>query len=158
MPNWCNNDITIRGSKETIGQLWEDAQEKNGLLEAMAPIGEWDYGTAVDTWGTKWDVSLEGLEYADHGDGTAEIAGWADSAWSPPVEAFQSFCDSMDGVYAELVYFEPGVAFTGRWDSEGTNDHYEIDTEAEDLGIPEELNEHFDIASWYELDEEMMDD
>ena len=109
MPNWCSNSITISGPTETIRQLWEDAQTagpdgKFGLLEAMAPIGEWDYGNAVETWGTKWDISDEGLEFTDNGDGTASIDGWFDSAWSPPIGAYEKFCDDMDNCEISASY------------------------------------------------------
>ena len=53
MPNWCSNDIVISGPEDKIKDLWEAAQFKEGLLEAIAPIGEWDYDTAVAEWGTK---------------------------------------------------------------------------------------------------------
>jgi len=102
MPNWCNNSITIKGSTETIKTLWEEANregEDGGLLNAMVPMPvelrdttkgsngdavNW-YDWAVANWGTKWDVSLEGLEFTDNGDGTATIEGWFDSAWAHPL-------------------------------------------------------------------------
>ena len=97
MPNWCSNNLIITGDIETLVQLKEVIEsDVEGLLEAIAPIGEWDYGKAVETWGTKWDVSTEGLQFVDHGDGTAEIEGYFDSAWSPPVEAFQQLAEDWD--------------------------------------------------------------
>ena len=121
MPNWCNNSITIKGSTETIKTLWEDANregEDGGLLNAMVPMPvelrdttkgsngdaiNW-YDWCVSNWGTKWDVSLEGLEFTDNGDGTATIEGYFDSAWSPPIDAYSTFCEDMDGVYLEAYY------------------------------------------------------
>ena len=88
MPNWCTNTLTIRGDVETLSQLKPVLEAGEGLLEAIKPIGEWEYGNAVEAWGTKWDISTEGLEFIDHGDGTAEISGYFDSAWAPPLEAF----------------------------------------------------------------------
>lgn len=130
MPNWCDNTITIQGSTETVKTLWDeasamDSKGSGGLLEAMHPIGAWDYGTAVEEWGTKWDVDLEGLEFTDNGDGTSSITGWASSAWAPPINAFSKFSDSMDGVYCELKYYEPGMDFIGVWDSEGGDAYWE---------------------------------
>ena len=82
MPNWCSNTLTITGDYDTLVQLKPIIdKDEDGLLEAIAPIGEWDYGTAVETWGTKWDVSTEGLDFTDNGDGTATIQGYMDSAW-----------------------------------------------------------------------------
>ena len=166
MPNWCNNSITIKGSTETIKTLWEEATaEDGGLLNAMVPMPkelegttapsedgvDW-YSWRVNNWGTKWDVSLEGLEFTDNGDGTATIEGYFDSAWSPPIDAYSTFCDDMDGVYLEAYYEEPGMCFVGYWDSEGADDHYEYSGATSDTVrnmIPEYL------VDYYALDERL---
>jgi hypothetical protein len=142
MPNWCSNSITISGSTETIKTLWDDAQTnwKNndyGLLDAMVPMptalkgttspapddgsqpavdgyNNW-YDWCVNNWGTKWDVSDEGLEYVDNGDGTSAITGYMDTAWAPPIEAYNKFLDDMDGVSIEATYHEPGMDFLGEY-------------------------------------------
>ena len=126
MPNWCSNNLTINGDVETLSQLKEIIEsDGEGLLEAIAPIGDWEYGTAVESWGTKWDISAEGLEFVDNGDGTATIEGWFQSAWSPPIDAFQKLADDWDSCFIELMYEECGMCFVGCWDSEGADDHYE---------------------------------
>jgi hypothetical protein len=129
MPNWCSNSITISGSTDTIKQLWDDAHvgDDFGLLNAMAPMPKelddttkgtdgdalnW-YDWRVTNWGTKWDVSDEGLEYVDNGDGTSVIQGWFDSAWGPPIEAYNTFLDDMDGCSIEATYEEGGMDFAG---------------------------------------------
>ena len=123
MPNWCNNNFSITGNTESIKELWDAAQQKEGLLEAIAPIGEWEYGNAVETWGTKWDVSLDGLEYTDNGDGTASISGWFDSAWAPPIAAYEQLSADFDSCVIEASYFEPGMDFAGFWSSEAGEEH-----------------------------------
>ena len=148
MPNWCNNSITIKGSTETVGTFWKEVKEV-GFLQAMKPMPKeldgttsptpkqgvpqplvdghdnW-YAWRVDNWGTKWEVDHEeGLEYTDNGDGTSSITGWADSAWAPPINAFQTFADDMDGCYVELKYWESGMDFIGVWDSEGGDAYYD---------------------------------
>ena len=129
MPNWCSNSITISGSTDTIKQLWDDAHvgDNFGLLNAMVPMPKelddttkgtdgdavnW-YDWRVTNWGTKWDVSDEGLEYVDNKDGTSHITGWFDSAWAPPVEAYNTFLDDMDGCSIEATYEEGGMDFAG---------------------------------------------
>jgi hypothetical protein len=156
MPNWCSNTFTINGDVDSLRPLWEATQQEDNpqFLEAIAPIGDWEYGNAVDTWGTKWDVNTDGMEFEDHGDGTATLSGWFDSAWSPPIEAFNTLAGDLDSCYIELYYFEPGMAFVGYWSSEGGDDHYEIDPDAEDMGIPEYLEEHFNVADWFAPEEE----
>jgi hypothetical protein len=123
MPNWCSNNFSITGNKNSISDLWVAAQLKEGLLEAIAPIGDWEYGNAVETWGTKWDVSLDGLEYTDNGDGTANISGWFDSAWAPPIGAYEQLAADFDSCVIEASYFEPGMDFAGFWSSEAGEEH-----------------------------------
>lgn len=130
MPNWCNNSFAITGNTESIKELWETAQTAGpdggfGLLNAIAPIGDWDYGTAVETWGTKWDVSDEGLEFIDNGDGTASISGWFDSAWAPPIAAYEQLAADFDSCYIECSYYEPGMDFGGFWSSENGDEYFD---------------------------------
>jgi len=137
MPNWCNNTITIQGPTDTLKPLWDETQ-KTGLLQAMKPMpkelenttspapqeGEpqplvdgfdnW-YDWRISNWGTKWDVDTEGLEYTDNGDGTAVISGYFESAWSPPIDAYQTFCDDMDNCSLDAYYDEGGMDFAGHW-------------------------------------------
>ena len=129
MPNWCSNSITISGSTDTIKQLWDDAHvgDDFGLLNAMVPMPKELDGTTkgtdgdavnwydwrVTNWGTKWDITDEGLEYVDNGDGTSVIQGWFDSAWAPPIEAYNTFLDDMDGCSIEATYEEGGMDFAG---------------------------------------------
>ena len=138
MPNWCNNSITITGPKDKIKQLWEGATAEGdnaGLLNTMVPMPEqlndttsptppdseqpmvdgvtnW-YDWRVNNWGTKWEVSSEGLELSD--DGT-EITGWFDSAWAPPLTAFQTYIEQNDDVNITCYYEEGGMDFAGKWE------------------------------------------
>jgi len=180
MPNWCNNTIEIKGSTETIKKLWEGATaegDDGGLLNSMVPMpkalndttsptppdseqpvvdgfNNW-YDWRVSNWGCKWDVNTEGLEFHDHGDGTAEITGWFDSPWGPPIGAYEKFCDDMDGVYLEAYYEEGGMDFAGHWTSEGDDDYLEgISDYAREVikngesgsSLYDFLDEHFEIT------------
>jgi hypothetical protein len=126
MPNWCNNSITIQGSTETVETLWEEAnKEDSGLLNAMVPMpvelndtvspsdGDNWYNWRTTNWGCKWDVSLEGLEFTNNHDGTSSITGWFDSPWAPPIEAYNTFLDDMDGCSLSATYEEGGMDFAG---------------------------------------------
>ena len=127
MPNWCNNSITITGPKATITDLWNRAQKADpngefGLLNAMVPMPRELEGTTspsdtpnwynwrVNNWGTKWDISDEGLELSE--DGT-EITGWFDSAWSPPIEAYNTFLTENQECSIRATYEEGGMDFAG---------------------------------------------
>ena len=147
MPNWCSNSISIQGASNTIKTLWEEAnKEGSGLLNAMKPMPKeledttsptpqegqagykgpqptvdgfdnW-YDWRVSNWGTKWDIDpKEGLEFTDNGDGTAQISGWFESAWAPPIEAYNTFIEDMDGCSLIADYHEPGMDFAGFYDN-----------------------------------------
>ena len=177
MPNWCNNNISISGPVETIKQLWEDANqegEDGGLLNAMVPMPvelrdttkgsngdaiNW-YDWCVSNWGTKWDVSLEGLEFTDNGDGTAEITGWFESAWAPPIEAYNRFLDDMSNCSIDASYHEPGMDFAGFY-VDGDDDY--LDNLHEEFKLPEDersnlynrLDEEYNLSENYDMwDEE----
>lgn len=155
MPNWCSNNFSLEGPVEKIQALWDAAKSNDsGLLEAMVPLGEWDYDKSVDSWGTKWDVNLEGLEFSTFLDGKmGSISGWFESAWSPPLAAFIAYCEKNEDVNLSVSYFEPGCAFVGRWNSDDKEDEcYQIDPDNLDE-IPDDLREDFDIDSWYEKEE-----
>ena len=184
MPNWCNNTITIRGSADKLKSIWDTAQKQDGLLAALVPqpedmfhgnLGEAEraecaekgipnwYDWNVANWGTKWDVGLEGLEYTVLEDGSAEISGWFDSAWSPPIDALSTFSDANEDCSVECYYLETGMCFVGFWDSNGADDHYEYDdctsANVRDF-IPDYLVSEFDLENMlaeYEEDEDEVD-
>ena len=171
MPNWCNNTITIRGNADKLKSIWDTAQKQDGLLTALVPqpedmfhgnlgkderaecaekgIPNW-YDWNVANWGTKWDVGLEGLEYTVLEDGSAEISGWFDSAWSPPMDALSTFSESNEDCSVECYYLETGMCFVGYWDSDGADDHYEYDdctsANVRDF-IPDYLVDEFDLEN-----------
>ena len=193
MPNWCNNSISIQGSTETIKTLWEEAnREGSGLLNAMKPMPKELEGTTsptpddkvqpkvdghdnwyswrVENWGTKWDIDpKEGLEFTDNGDGTAQISGWFESAWAPPIEAYNTFVEDMDGCSLTADYHEPGMDFAGFYDNgddeymEGLGEYCEQvvkgDTAIEDTPqLFQRLDEQFELVEnareWIEENQE----
>ena len=170
MPNWCSNSFSITGNVESIKELWDTAQTAGpdgdfGLLNAIAPIGDWDYGTAVESWGTKWDVSDEGLEFIDHGDGTASIEGWFDSAWAPPIAAYEQLAADFDSCVISASYFEPGMDFAGFWSSEDGEEH--LDNLHDEWELPADqrsdlynrLDDEYDLSSQFgEWAEEFVDE
>ena len=195
MPNWCNNSITITGPIDVIRPLYEqacdDANDETGLLDAMCPMpkalhetespsrsseeaqaeliaqygaSDW-YSWRVNNWGTKWEISSEGLEFEDNGDGTATLSGWFDSAWAPPIGAYNHYLDRMEGaVTLEASYYEPGMDFAGFY-TDG-DDEYLEDLHSE-YKLPKDqqsdlfkrLDEEYDLSSQFEQwdeDEEMV--
>ena len=167
MPNWCDNTIKITGTDDKIAKLWNTAfpshgtmSEDGGLLESMVPLGEWQYDTAVEAWGTKWDINDEGLEFLDNEDGTATIHGWASSAWSPPIEAFKTYQDKNTDVTITCDYWEPGMDFIGSYNN-GEENYYDNCMDLVEQGAEKkdpELNRLFEDFGVREQYAEILED
>ena len=171
MPNWCNNTITLTGPKDKITALYNKAKKEDALLQQLKPMPDALEGTTspapkegkvqplvdgfdnwydwrVQNWGTKWDVDMEGLELSD--DGTT-ITGWFDSAWAPPIHAYEYFLTDNEDCSINSYYYEGGMDFAGQWedfaDAEVTPSDFTAD-EMEDstMGIIFTLNEHFNFS------------
>ena len=157
MPNWCDNTFTLKGPTEKVNKIYQHYQKEGNLLDALYPppkdmfegnLGEKErkecaekgipnwYDWQVSNWGTKWDVSLEGLEFIDNEDGTACITGWFESAWAPPIDAYNRFLDDMDNCSLEASYHEPGMDFAGFY-TDGEEEH--MDNLHDEYELPEEL-------------------
>lgn len=179
MPNWCNNSIEISGPSEKIRALWAqaliDEEQNGGLLRGLRPEPEYAddedgqimpnwWNWRVENWGTKWEISPEGLEFIDNEDGTATLSGWFDSAWSPPVDACAFYAEANPDVRITLDYHEPGMCFVGRYTAEdGMSDDNCIDFSGYDSktvrdAIGEDMDELWNIsesmAEWEEENED----
>ena len=188
MPNWCNNTVQIRHADPFMIERVRKAFNDGGLLQEFIPCpqdlldtvagfpGEdqreaheariasnlekyghkdW-YDWQVANWGTKWDIGADGQPALDQDDGSLVLN--FDSAWSPPVNAYEKLMDL--GFEIKAYYFEPGMAFAGIWDN-GDDDYYEyggMDSTEIEANLPDELDEMFGIsqsvAEWEEENQE----
>ena len=155
MPNWCSNTINISHENPEQIAKFAKAMEDGNLFQTFVPLSsdEWDYGTAVEEWGTKWDVN--GGDF-NIGDPTTEGFGFFDTAWGPPI-AFYEALEKL-GFQIHATYHESGLAFIGQWSNEDGDECFEYDFEDEDWrdGIPEELVDELEVEyeSWLESQEE----
>ena len=171
MPNWCNNTLSLTGPKEKITAIYNKAKKDDALLQQLKPMPEALEGTTspapkegkvqplvdgfdnwydwrVQHWGTKWDVDMEGLELSD--DGTT-ISGWFDSAWAPPIHAFEYFLTDNEDCSIKSYYYEGGMDFAGLWedfaDAEVTPSEFTADEmETPSMGLIYDLNENFNFS------------
>ena len=186
MPNWADNQVTITGPKKIIDKIEKIVKEEdstNGLLNYMSPMpaelrdttadgskdeemikktgySDW-YGWAVDNWGTKWEV-CEFYGVDRQGD---TISFGFSSAWSPPINAYQTFLINMSeqkqDVSVKAYYYEGGCDFMGCWDN-GDDDCYapsELKSTDDwwNDGVGAELDEMFNITesmAEYEAEQE----
>ena len=176
MPNWCNNGITLRHADPqmiqraakalAVGQFFQEFIPcpaelveavanftKNEDMVAKHGYSSW-YDFNIANWGTKWDVSSDNVEIQDANTVTAGF----DSAWAPPVTAYERLMDL--GFEVEAFYYEPGMAFVGKW-ADGIDEYYELggeDSTTVRASIGEELDDYFAIsesmADWEEENEE----
>ena len=188
MPNWCNNTLNIRHEDPAMIERAKTAFAEGKFLEEFCPVpaslhivagrvgdpdeqkkleedtarniathgyGNW-YDYCVNEWGTKWDIG-GGDGYTAEQDANTVVFNF-DSAWSPPLAAYTKLMEQ--GFEILAYYFEPGMAFAGRWD-DGCDDYYEyggMTSEQIADELPDDLDETFDIsgqvAEWEAEDEE----
>jgi len=194
MPNWCDNQITITGPNSVIDKIEKIVKEEkdgDGLLNFFHPMPKqledttspsssadkpqpmvegfdnW-YDWRVENWSTKWEVNeFYGVDRQHLNDSLDEstISFGFSSAWSPPINAYQTFIMNMSeknlDVSVKAYYYEGGCDFMGCWDN-GDDDCYapsELKSTDDwwNDGIGAELDEMFNITesmAEYEAEEE----
>ena len=156
MPNWCDNQITITGPNSVIDKIEKivtEEKDTDGLLNYFHPMPKqledttspsssadkpqpmvegfdnW-YDWRCENWSTKWEVcEFYGVDRQHLNDSLDEstISFGFSSAWSPPINAYQSFLMNMSeknlDVSVKAYYYEGGCDFMGCWDN-GDDDCY----------------------------------
>lgn len=163
MPNWCENHVYIETTPAEIEAIIAAIKAPyGGLLHYLCPEPEhpeeennvimpaW-YNWRRENWGTKWEVQAEIVSHSVEG-------GWInlafDSAWSPPIEAFDNWLVQDNQRKVNIRYIEWGMAFCGEYDSIGVSETYSIpmNTKEAEATIPAELDDEFGIldtiAQW----------
>ena len=175
MPNWCNNNLTLTHEDPAMIQRAYDALERGEFLNEFIPVpadlqitsgylgngdeqkelerktaenrekygyGNW-YDYCVGEWGTKWDVGGQGQSDI-HPDGKMLHTAF-DSAWSPPINAYEKLVEMGFGV--EAMYYEGGMGYAGAF-SNGADEELVLDGMSADeveQNYPE-LDECFGIS------------
>lgn len=173
MPNWCNNVVELAHEDPAMLIRAKDALNRGEFLQEFIPVPQelkdavadfktnedlvakygysnW-YDYCVNEWGTKWDVGGDGMT-CEIEDG--RISTSFDSAWSPPVTAYEKLVEL--GFSVRAYYYESGMGFAGIWE-DGDDDFYELggmdSAEAEET-LPQVLDEMFciseNMAEWEE--------
>jgi hypothetical protein len=176
MPNWCNNNLTLQHEDPAMITRAFDALERGEFLNEFIPVpkqlqivagcvgdpdeqakleadtarnleelgyGNW-YDFCVGEWGTKWDVGQEGSSDI-HPDGRM-LHTYFDSAWSPPVNAYEKLKDM--GFTVGAMYYEPGMCYAGVWE-DGVDEYYDLSNMGADdveQALPADLDEAFGIS------------
>ncbi len=179
MPNWCDNTISIKGPATKMSPMYTKLKEDGdeGLLSILHPqpknifkgdLGEKErqqcakdgipnwYDWNSSNWGTKWDVCEGDWEYEDAGDGEAILTGNFQSAWGPPLGVYEHCDEAHPDLYIEAMYYEPGCAFAGKWETQMGEEQYSLEGTKGELEqeLPEDLNDAFGITESIEEEPE----
>jgi hypothetical protein len=133
---------------DTIAGSYGEEDKQKALVEATARnvekygYGNW-YDYCVGEWGTKWDVGGDG-QTDIHPDGKSLFTSF-DSAWSPPVDAYQKL-EGL-GFIVDAMFYEGGMAFAGTYSAGECEDFSLEGMSADDIerDYPE-LDEAFGIS------------
>jgi hypothetical protein len=187
MPNWCNNVVELAHEDPAMLERAKDALNRGEFLQEFIPVpedlkivagsvgdpveqkkleedtarniekhgyGNW-YDYCVNEWGTKWDVGGDGMTCEIE---NGRISTSFDSAWSPPIQAYEKLVDM--GFSVRAYYYEGGMCFAGIWE-DFNDDYYDLsgmDSAAVKEQLPEALDEMFCIsesmAEWEEENQE----
>lgn len=124
----CPQELIDTMAGSIGGSADKSQQYKKELLEFKEQLNlkyfgyrNW-YDWCVAEWGTKWDIGRqaerhESAEVEADAQGNEFIEVDFESAWSPPTGAYDKLTDL--GYIIEAYYYEPGVGFCGRYDSDG---------------------------------------
>ena len=152
-----------------------DSSDPKGLLQLMHPMpaelrdttadgtkdkamiektgySDW-YSWAVDNWGTKWEVcEFYGVDRQHLNDSLDEstISFAFDSAWSPPLGAYEQFLVDNENCSLVARYYEGGCDFMGIWDNGDDRCYqpsdYKSDDKFFDNGDGKEIDDYFGIT------------
>ena len=175
MPNWCNNTLVLEHDDPAMITRAKEALDRGEFLNEFIPVPEalkitagflgdgdaqkelerqtaenvakYGYGNWYDyccgEWGTKWDVGGDGQSDI-HPDGKTLFTSF-DSAWSPPVNAYEKL--EALGFKVTAMFYEGGMAFAGTYEDGCCEDFSLEGMSADDIerDYPE-IDEAFGIA------------
>lgn len=158
-PEPLKNTVSGWSSDPTEQKQMEDQQRQN-----IAEYGYKDwYSWSIDNWGTKWDfgsdskeVEVDVVHEAIGNDLLPTIDIRFDTAWSPPLKAYQKL-ESL-GFHIHAMYDEESTAFCGEYITGiGENTiEMKFDSEWAQNNVPKHIDEAFGIVKRiknYEEDE-----
>lgn len=153
MPNWCNNDITLRHKDPAMVERAFKALSDGRLLSEFFPTPQDLVDTVagfpgedlreaheaqekrnLEKYGYKnwydWNVANWGTKWDIGGDdGLTQrldentLQASFDSAWAPPCQAYEKLIEL--GFYIKAYYNEPGMCFCGVWEGDMENGFFD---------------------------------
>ena len=166
----------------------DDSHENNGLLNFFHPMPKELEGTTspsssakkpqpmiegfdcwydwrVHNWSTKWEVcefyGVDRQYHSEQNEGESTITFGFDSAWAPPIGAYEKFIEDNSDCSLKAWYYEGGCDFMGEWDNGiddcfAPSDYKSTDDFWQD-GVGSTLDDYFGITEHmaeYEAEQE----
>jgi Ferredoxin-like domain in Api92-like protein len=184
MPNWCQNTATFRHedptqidrlvkgfvnerlfgeflpTPEPLCRTVEIGDNYNERLAELAKANLVEFGYPswyewnIKHWGVKWDVGEEMDSVTRIDENTVRLS--FDTAWNSPVNFYEHLAAELD-FDITAYYLEEGMGFVGKFTSDGGDESYNFDGSEDLEDIPEDICEHWDLASICEQREEWDD-
>ena len=179
MPNYCYNRLTLRHADPALINRAATAFKAGKLLDEFVPVpkelrdtvsGSYAAGYARElhefqqnlnikyfgfrnwydfccaNWGTKWDVSGEVISEESN-----LLVVEFESAWSPPLDFYGTIQNL--GFEVTAYYWEPGMAFAGRFDQDG-DEFFKVKSLEDAKNLSTDIDEALEIyASMLEWEE-----
>ena len=161
-----NTDLSSKEKGETPGLLQFMAPMPKELDGTTAPSSSADkpqplvegfdnwYDWRVENWGTKWELcefyGVDRQYHSEQNEGESTITFGFDSAWSPPINAYEQFLRDNEDCSLKAWYYEGGCDFMGEWDN-GIDDcfapsDYKSDSDFWNDGVGSTLDDYFGIT------------
>jgi hypothetical protein len=137
--------------KDTVSGAFGDPVEQAKLeAQTRANIEKFGYGNwydfCVGEWGTKWDVGEQGA--SDIHPGGKMLHTTFDSAWSPPVNAYEKL--EALGFRVEAMFYEGGMGYAGSYE-----DGYDNTIELSGMSADDIEREYPDLDECFGISESM---
>lgn len=113
MPNYCCNNIIIRGSLKEFKEKLKIPFSFNDFITCPFAFNTDNrYNWVIDNWGVKWDVQ-NNSEINEMNDEYISIL--CETAWSPPIRWAKNCLKKYKGLSIEIGYCEMGQEYYGVW-------------------------------------------
>ncbi len=179
MPNWCTNNISIKGDIDNMKPMVDKLKtiNKKGLLKTFFPLPDelenstyptrdlpkekseelikkygfnnW-YDWSHYNYGTKWSDSETEISK----DSDTELSGYFDTPWCSPENGIRYLSRRFNDTTFEVDYFEGGMDFMGSYKYHNGFLVHDIEIS----NMVDEVREHFNLPEdsddeYYESDE-----
>lgn len=138
MPNWCANDLTIKGKPKMLNKLLKTIETTASEVSEARDTTMFDFNKIIprpesendnwynwntSNWGTKWNACDVGFITDGDWSETYDESSWEsgeliiqfNTAWSPPVPVIEALSKQFPSVKITHKFTEEGMGFYGTY-------------------------------------------